>query len=165
MVISDTSTLIHLSSIERLGLLQDFYGQVVLPPAVWREVVEQGHARAGASEVSKAHQDGWIQILAPTNEPFLRLLQHDLGTGEAEAIALAVEQHADLILIDESDGRRMAAVYEPHKTGIIGILIRGRLENKIPVLKPELDNLRALGGFWIEDKLYQQALETVGELS
>ena len=61
LIISDSSTLIHLASIGRLALLKAFYGQVVVPPAVWREVVEQGKGRAGAGEVEQARQAGWIK--------------------------------------------------------------------------------------------------------
>jgi len=44
MVVSNSSTLIHLSAIGRLVLLKDFYGQIIIPPAVWKEVVEEGEA-------------------------------------------------------------------------------------------------------------------------
>ena len=47
LVISDSSTLIHLAAIGRLALLEQFFKRVTVPPAVWREVVEQGRGRAG----------------------------------------------------------------------------------------------------------------------
>jgi hypothetical protein len=49
-VISNSSPLISLSAIQRLDLLRDFFGAVVVPPAVWREVVEEGQGRAGAAD-------------------------------------------------------------------------------------------------------------------
>ena len=42
--ISDSSTLIHLAGIGRLDLLKEFYGMILITPAVWREVVEGGRA-------------------------------------------------------------------------------------------------------------------------
>lgn len=78
-------------------------------------------------------------------------------------IALAIEQHAELVLLDESEGRRIAGVFDLKKTGAIGILIRARLEGKVPDLRSELDRLRNEGGFWIEENLYRKALESVGE--
>jgi predicted nucleic acid-binding protein len=50
LTVSDSSTLIHLAGIDRLDLLKVFFGSIALPPAVWREVVEQGRGRAGALE-------------------------------------------------------------------------------------------------------------------
>jgi predicted nucleic acid-binding protein len=52
-VVSDSSTLIHLAAIGRIALLKEFYGHVMVPPAGWREVVEQGAGRAGAVEVEQ----------------------------------------------------------------------------------------------------------------
>lgn len=46
IVVSDSSALIHLAAIGRPDLLQALYGRVVVPPAVWEEVVARGHAWA-----------------------------------------------------------------------------------------------------------------------
>ena len=163
IVVSDSSTLIHLAAIGRLDLLQAFFGRIVIPPAVWEEVVVYGRERAGAVEVEQASQAGWIEIQAATNLPLLRLLEHELDAGEAQVIALAVEQSATLVLLDESEARQIAAVYNLSKTGAIGVLIRAKQEGKIESLRTELDRLRGPGGFWIEESLYQQALQSVGE--
>ncbi len=163
IVISDSSTLIHLAAIGRLDLLRAFYGRIVISPAVWKEVVEQGRERAGAAEVERGKHDGWIEIQSATNQPLLRLLEHGLDEGEAQTIALAVEQPEALVLLDESDARQIAAVYNLRKTGAIGVLIRAKREGKIASLRTELDRLRGPGGFWIDEGLYRQALQAVGE--
>jgi predicted nucleic acid-binding protein len=163
MVISDSSALIHLAAIGHLNLLREFYGRIVIPPAVWEEVVVQGHERAGVIEVEQGKQTGWIEIRSATNQPLLRLLEHELDNGEAQVIALAIEQTEALVLLDESDARKIAAVYNLRKTGAIGVLIRAKREGKVESLKTELDRLRGDGGFWIEEELYCQALQSVGE--
>ncbi len=161
--VSDSSTLIHLVLLSRLDLLREFYDEVIIPPAVWHEVVEQGHGRPGAREVEKAARSGWLKVEAPTNELLLRLLKRDLDDGEAEAIALSVERGTAAVLLDESHARRRAGVYRLQKTGVIGLLIRAKIEGKLPSLREELDRLRHEAGFWISENLYQQALEAVGE--
>ena len=161
--VSDSSTLIHLAVLGRLGLLREFYDQVLIPPVVWKEVVEEGRGRAGAGEVEEASRSGWLKVMAPTDELLLRLLKRDLGEGEAEAIALVLEQKAEIILLDESDARRVADVCGLYKTGVIGLLMRAKREGKIDSLRQELDRLRQEGGLWISDDLYQQALEAGGE--
>jgi hypothetical protein len=164
MVICDSSTLIHLAGIGRLGLLRELYGALTVPEAVWREVVEEGRGRFGACEVLAARQAGWLEVRSVTNGPLLRSLKQELDDGEAEVIGLAIDLVAGLVLLDETEARRVASVYELKKTGAIGVLIRARLEGKIESLRPDLDKLRTEAGFWIDDKIYRQALAAVGEV-
>jgi len=163
MVICDSSTLIHLSAIGRLHLLRDLYHRLTVPPAVWREVVEQGSGRPEIVEIEAARREGWIDVQPAANAPLLLSLKHDLDDGEAEVITLAVEHQAQLVLLDESEARRIAATFELRKTGAVGVLIRAKLEGRIDRLSTELDRLRREGGFWIDDRLYLQALQAVGE--
>lgn len=163
MVIADSSTLIHLAAIERLDLLRDFYGTVVIPEAVWRESVLQGEGKPGVSRIEKAREDGWLQV-QPITEKYLRLsLAQKLDEGEAEVITLAIERQASLVLLDEAEARHMAGVFGLTKTGVIGVLIRARSEGRISSLRSELDALRSRAGFWIEANLYRKALLAVGE--
>lgn len=162
LVISDASTLIHLATIGRLALLNKFYVQITITPAVWREVVEEGAGRSGAQEVANARAAGWLEVIAPKGEALVRLLQRDLDDGESEVIALAIERRADLVLLDETEARRIARMYALPKTGVIGVLMRAKREGVIDSLRKELDNLR-LEGFWIEERLYREALIAVGE--
>lgn len=161
--VSDSSTLIHLAKIGHLRLLDDFYDCVLIPSAVWREVVEEGHGRVGAQEAADAVQRGSIKVVVPHNELVLRLLRRDLDQGEAEAIALALEQKAEVVLLDESDARDVADVFGLRKTGVVGLLMRAKVEGRIPSLRQELDRLRDTG-FWLNQDLYSEALEAVGEI-
>ena len=68
MVLCDSSTLIHLAGIGRLELLRELYGKLIVPKAVWREVVEEGKGRLGVVEVQAARLSGWIEVRAATNE-------------------------------------------------------------------------------------------------
>ena len=121
--ISDFSTLIHLAGIGRLELLKEFYERMLITPAVWKEVVEGGKERLGASEVKEANSSGWIEVIAPSNESVVRLLERELHKGEAEAIALGIEKRPEIILLDELEARRVADVQGLHKTGVIPYLI------------------------------------------
>ena len=161
--ISDSSTLIHLAGIGRLELLKVFYGEILITPAVWKEVVEEGRGRPGAMEVRVAHESGWVEVIAPGNKSVVRLLERELHKGEAEAIALAIERRPEVIFLDESEARRVANVYGLSKTGVIGILIRAKLEGKVASLREELDRLREEAGFWIGDEIYWRALNAVTE--
>lgn len=162
MVVSNTSPLIHLASIDRFELLRTLYRQVLIPPAVWREVVEEGGGRAGEAETEEAVAAGWIEIRALEDERFVRLLKENLDDGEAEAIALAEEIEADLLLIDETQAREWAAQVGLPLTGTIGVLVRAKAEGKLETLRPLLSRLRHTS-LWISDRLYKEVLRAVGE--
>jgi len=67
------------------------------------------------------------------------------------------------LLIDETDGRKIARLYELKIIGVIGILIRAKVENKIISLNDEMNKLVKDGGFWIGKELFNKALNAVGE--
>jgi len=162
-VISNSSPLINLAIIGRLSLLQVLYGKVLVPQAVWREVVEDAQGKRGAEDVERARTEGWIEVVTVRDSPLLPLLRRDLDDGEAEAIAWAIQEAADVILLDESDARDIAAFYALRKTGVVGILMRAKLQGHIASLREELEKLRTSAGFWIANELCQQALVAVGE--
>jgi hypothetical protein len=163
LIISDTSALIHLAAIGRLTLLRELYQRISVPPAVWKEAVDEGKGKAGTAEIESARQLGWIEVAIPSNAPLVSLLQRDLDEGESEAIALAIEHRADLILLDESDARQVAERYGLPKTGVVGVLIRAKQEGLIASLKEELEKLQSGGRFWIAKKLHEEALLAVSE--
>jgi len=73
--ISDSSTLIHMAGIGRLGILKEFYTEILITPAVWKEVVVEGKSRRGVSEVKEACNSGWMKVITPANETVIMLLE------------------------------------------------------------------------------------------
>jgi uncharacterized protein len=161
-VISDASVLIDLGAVGLIGLLREFYIEVFVPPAVWREVTSAG-SRPGSAEVQLAKNDGWLHIKVPTSSAFVMQLKRQLDDGEAEAIALAVEFPQSLVLIDESDGRETASLLGLDFTGTIGVLLRARKSGRLPALKPVLDTLIQQHSFRLARPLYDQVLREAGE--
>jgi len=97
-----------------------------VPTAVWREVVVEGENRPVRWKFNRRIDNGWIEILEPSDQTLLRLLKQDLHEGEAEVIALALELQADLVLLDETEARKVAELYQLQKTGVVGLLIRAK---------------------------------------
>ena len=86
-----------------------------------------------------------------------------LNRGEAEAIVLASESAADLLIIDERRGDQVARAQGIETRGLIGVLLRAKEEGLFPELRPILDELIQDAGFWISDAVYELALERAGE--
>jgi len=76
----------HLSAIGRLALLKEFYGKIIIPPTVWKEVVEEGMGRIEGTDVKQARQDRWVEVVSPTDKPLIRLLKRDLDEGEGVGV-------------------------------------------------------------------------------
>ena len=109
IVISNASPIINLAIIGRLNLLKTIWGKIYVPEAVWKEVVIDGEDKAEVAEIKKVD---WIIVEKVRNHNLTLLLMQNLDKGEAEAIALAIEKNADIILLDETDAREAADIYE-----------------------------------------------------
>jgi predicted nucleic acid-binding protein len=160
MVVSNTSPLMNLAIIGRLDLLRHFYETIHVPEAVWNELVVQGRGKPGSDAIASA---AWIQIHAVQNRHLVSALREKLDPGESEAIALALELNTTLLLIDESEGRRIAATYNLTKTGALGILLLARKQGQISSLRDEMNKLQNEAHFWISPPLYEKLLRAAGE--
>jgi predicted nucleic acid-binding protein len=90
-------------------------------------------------------------------------LGNDLDPGEAEAIALAIEIQAGVLLIDEKEGRSFARQAGLIVRGVLGVLIRAKAMGEITSVRVEIDELRNRAGFFIAPALESQVLSSVGE--
>ena len=125
------------------------------------EVVETGAGRPGAKNIESAD---WITVKHVADTDFLCLLKNELDPGEAEAIALAKETKAKLILLDERDARKKAKSLSLNVLGTVGLLIQAKQTGKIESLQTMLDLLKNEAHFRISESLYNLALKAVDEL-
>ena len=161
-VVSNASVLIGLSSIGKLFLVRERFPQGIwIPEAVRREVIDEGGARPGAREISGSK---WIRVQKVEDKRIVGLLLAELDKGEAEAIALAHEVGAGIILLDERDARRAAKRTNLRVLGTIGVLIWAKKVGKVESLKEQLDALRDHGNFRFSQTIYESALQEVGEI-
>jgi len=159
-IVSNASPLINLARISELDLLRRLYGELVLPEAVWHEVVVKGAGQPGVNEMEAAP---WIRTRPVANRQLVQALQQELDAGEAEAIALALETRAELLLMGEHLGRETARHLGLRHTGLIGLLIEAKRKGLISRVKPHLDALRDVVGFRVSDALYRRVLQDEGE--
>jgi predicted nucleic acid-binding protein len=158
-VVCDTSTLIALARIRQLDILEQIEPQVVIPRAVYEEVVIKGAGKPGSDEIREA---SWIRTHAVSARDVVAQFRAVLGTGESEAIALAKELTADLIILDDEDARNTAVAEGLKVVGLLAFLALAKEEGIIHQVRPLLDALRQQG-FFISDDLYHDILQRADE--
>lgn len=160
IVVSNTSPITNLHAIGELRLLKQLYGQIYIPPAVQSEL-QIGVLRGDHPDL-EAEWD-WIVVQSATQGALLETLLTQLHSGEAEAIALARELSADLLLIDERVGRRIAVQYGLRVAGVLGVLLDAKAVGYIAAVSPYLERLKSQAGFWVSASLYEETLRLAGE--
>lgn len=160
IVVADTTPPLYLARLGLLDLLRQIYGTVVVPTEVWRELTVYRPDALGAAEVRAAP---WIVVDSGSDTSSLLVeLEEEIDRGEAAAIALALLRHADLVLVDDGDGRRAATTRGLLARGTVGVLVTARERGLLPRVRPVLDRLLA-EGFRIDADLVRRVLIGVGE--
>lgn len=163
IVVSDTSPITNLAAIGQLDLLEKLYTSIIIPQAVYNEMVAVGKVVPGAWEVQTF---SWIQIQAVTNAQSvvdIQTSQDNIDLGEAEAIVLSLELNADLVLMDERRGRAVAIDYGLKVTGLLGVLVQAKRNGLIADVKPLMDRLIEQVDFRVGSQLYETVLQASGE--
>lgn len=157
ITVSNTSPINNLAAIGQLNLLPQMYGRVIIPEAVYEELTKI--PVEGTEEVKSSN---WIEKRQAKNINLVEKLKDKLDPGEAEAIALAIEVKADLLLIDERLGRGIAESNNLNIIGVLGILLEAKKRGLITLIQPLLEQLRN-SNFWIKPELYARVLTLAGE--
>lgn len=160
VVVADTSPLTALLHLDRLPLLSSLYGQVYIPAAVAAEIQS---LPAFGYDVSFLNNHEVFIIRSVTDSRRVQELSEALDPGEAEAIVLATELGANLLLIDERLGKEVALAAGLACKGVIGLLIDAKAQGLVPLVKPLLDDLVQNLKFRLSDKIYRLALQKAGE--
>jgi len=165
-VVSNTSPLTNLLAIDRFQLLSQLYDVVAAPEAVVEEITidpDKPGPKQGQIPKEELSSLSWLETKQVDNHDLVRSLTRVLDSGESEAIALALETEAELLLIDERKGRDVARQMGVNPTGLLGVLIEAKDKEIITNVKPVLDSLRVDAGFWISEELYHRVLREVEE--
>lgn len=161
VVISDTSPISALIRLGELPLLFSIFNQeIILPYAVYEELLRLQEFGYSVEETLDVE---WLTIKSASPSKLFSELKTKLDPGEAEAIALASEQDAVLLIMDERNGVSIAQSLNIETTGLIGVLVRAKRAGIIPSLRTYLDRLRSESQFFISKGLYQLALKLADE--
>lgn len=100
--------------------------------------------------------------LSPSSD-WLLALNKELDPGEAEAIVLARQLRADLLLMDEALGRRVAMQEHLPVIGLVGVLLLAKEQGLLDSLGMIFAELEAKAGFFLSQHLKQRVLQEAGE--
>lgn len=139
-------------AVGRADLLKALFRDVVIPKAV-------------ETELRRSHSvfPGWLRVRALSDSGKARTYANTVDRGEAEAIALAEELHADHLLIDERKGRRLARQRGVPVLGLLGVVLLAKRQGLIMSARSLLDDLDQTAGVYLTDELKNTALKKVGE--
>ncbi len=152
IVVSDTSVITSLIQVGHAELLQELHGTVLIPPAVHRELLRTHTVIPTLIEVRDVADRAQIADL-----------EAELDLGEAEAIVLAKESNADLLLIDEKLGRQVALREGLRIAGLVGLVVEAKYRGLIGSVRELLRQLETEAGFRVSNAVKAEAFRLAGE--
>lgn len=160
IVVADTSVILNLCFLEQQDLLHTLFGTVYAPLQV-----EAEFQRLAASDrrFLGLVYPGFIKRANPQSVHHSWAHSPVLHAGEIAALSLALELGADLVLMDEAEGRAVATSLQLTTMGLLGILIQARQRDFIPAVAPLLERLQQEARFWIAQPLRDAVLRAAGE--
>jgi predicted nucleic acid-binding protein len=160
IAVSNTSPLTNLAAIGQFQLLHDLYDSVCIPEAVWLELNANDRQWPGSAEVASA---SWVERHTVNNRQLVTALEMDLDHGEAEAIALAIQLGANVVLLDEHEGRRIAQRHQLPVVGVVGILLDAKQNGYIDKVMPYVEDLHQVAGFYLSSRIIDRVRRLAGE--
>ena len=159
-VIVNSTPLLVLGNIGRLDILRSLYERIIIPKAVYNEIMEKNDSASHAVRSASS----WIIVETIKNPSEYALYHARLHSGEVETIILAQQSpFADLIVLDDNAARKTAEFLGLKVTGTIGILLKAKQTGIITQVKPILNDIMK-NGFYISNHLLNMILESAGEL-
>ncbi len=159
VVVSDTSPVRALHHLGLLSICHSLYGSVIVPEAV-RQELRRPTSTCAALEIADV---AGFEVRSPRANPSDLGVPPDLDAGETQAIALAIELHADLVLMDERKGTEAARRMGLATIGVFGVLLEAKRKGLIEHLLPCVDRLIAELRFHVSPGLRKRIAELAGE--
>ena len=157
-VICNTSPLQYLHQLDLLHLFQALAERIIIPPAVVQELAV---GRAQGVSLPDPTTLEWVTVRQPASAPVLPLIT-DLGSGETEVLALALESPDAVVILDDALVRQVAATLDIRFRGTLGLLLDAKQAGLVSTITPLLDQLHALR-FRLSPRTREIILSMAGE--
>lgn len=152
IVVSDTSVITSQIQVGHAELLRELHGAVLIPQAVHRELLH-----------THAIIPTFLDVRDVANRAQVADLEAELDLGEAEAIVLAKEVNADLLLIDERLGRQVALREGLRIAGLMGLVVEAKQRRLIGSVRELVRRLETEAGFRVSNAVKAEAFRLAGE--
>jgi predicted nucleic acid-binding protein len=163
VIIADSSPLIYLAELSDFELLPSLFGRIHIPPAVLKEVVDQGDGFA-VQEAVRSALGRWLDVVPLTSPAkHIALPGHSLHAGETEVIQVAQERGADVLLMDDRQAVQYARSLGFLVAPTLSIYIRAKRVGAIQSVREKADRLCATS-FRLSSRDYRAVLKAAGEL-
>lgn len=156
IIVSNSSPIISLSSVGRIDLLEKLFSEIHIPSHVYTEIKAKN--KYGFNEVDSI----FIKVTEIKNKNSSLILETEIDKGEAEAIELSLELKADLLILDDRLGLKIAKNLGIESIGTLGILLLAKENGFIQNSKDLLDEMIAKGR-WYSPKVRNYFLSQIGE--
>lgn len=151
-VVSDTTAITTLLKAGQVQLLQELFGQVFVPQAVWDEL-----------KAFHSNLPDFVELRAVSNSSQKLPGTESLGRGETEALLLAKELNARLLVTDDRKARVAAKRLNIACVGLVGIVIQAKRVGKISSVRDLLEIIETKGGLYLSDSVIAEALRLADE--
>ena len=156
ILVADASALIALATCDSLALLEEIFGNVLVPMAVYTEVTALDKPQSARL---RNYLQGKVRSVDMQNFVYLDAFA---DAGEAEAMLLYKEIAADYLFIDDRRGRKVAKINQIKTVGSLGVLLQAKRPGIIPCIAPLIEQIAASSVF-MSESLIQTVLELAGE--
>ncbi len=156
--ISNTSPLLYLYRIDAIEWLPKLFGEIWIPRAVIDEVSE-GRKRGYDVPLLKSYK--WLKVIEPSSVPS-EWLSLDLGAGELETMALALENPERVAILDDALARRIAQAAGLNVWGTLKVLLEAKEQGITKSISPHVEQLKS-SGMWISEDIRLRILALAGE--
>jgi uncharacterized protein len=152
-VVSDTTAITTLLKAGQVGLLRELFDRVFVPQAVWDEL-----------KAFHSSLPDFVELRTVSNSGQRLPGMEFLGRGEAEALLLAKELNARLLVTDDRKARAAAKKLNIVCVGLVGIVIQAKRAGKISSVRDLLDIIETKGGLYLSDAVVAEALRLADEI-
>jgi len=156
--VTNTSPLLYLFRIGVLDWLPRLFNDIWVPKAIAAELQE---GQSAGYNVPSLDSYDWLKIVEPQNVPF-EWLALDLGPGELEAMALALENPTRVILLDDGLARRISSAAGLEVWGTLRVLLEAKKQGLTTNVAPLIDDLQR-AGIWMSVEVRQRVIVLAGE--
>jgi predicted nucleic acid-binding protein len=155
-ILVDSSTLIALARIGKLGVLKTVFENVYITTMIKEEILKEESPDA---ETFKEAIGQWIHVIEYEGNP-VELKKYGMDSGEASLFLAA--RPDDRLILDETNARRYAEAKGFKFTGLIGLIVAAVRAGKLTKNEGlEIINRLAMGDFRIKLELYLWAQEEI----